>query len=68
MKLGLEMTHTFDPSWLKDSKHCIAQSVSNWILDEIDVIGKLLKESRHAHNFWAKSKEEESNTIDGMLV
>ena len=69
MKLGLEMTHT-DPSWLKDSEHRIAQSVSNWILDEIDVIGKLLKESRHANEeFWAKSKEEEeSNTIDGMLV
>ena len=69
MKLGLEMTHT-DPSWLKDSEHRIAQSVSNWILDEIDVIGKLLKESRHANKeFWAKSKEEEeSNTIDGMLV
>ena len=66
LNLGLAMTHTFDPSWLQDSEHRIAQSVSNWILDEIDVIGKLLKESRHANDFWAKSNE--SNNIDGMLV
>lgn len=66
LDLGLAMTHTFDPSWLQDSDHRIAQSVSNWILDEIDVIGKLLKESRHANDFWAKSNE--SNNIDGMLV
>jgi len=36
--------------------HLITQSVSNRILDEVDIIGKLLKESRHANNFWSKSK------------
>ena len=56
MNLGPAMIHTFDPSCMKDSAHRIAQSVSNWILDEIEIIGKLLKESRHANNFWSKSK------------
>lgn len=50
---GSAMTHTFDLSCLQDSAHRITQSVSNWILDEIELIGNLLKESRHANNYWA---------------
>lgn len=65
INLGLAMTHTFYPSCMHDPAHRIAQSVSNWILDEIEVIGKLLKESRHANDFWMKSKVLD---IDGMLV
>ena len=53
MKLGLKMMYTFDPSCTQDSAHRISQAVSNWILDEIDLIGSLLKESRHANNFWS---------------
>ncbi|KAK1747700.1 hypothetical protein QTG54_001663 [Skeletonema marinoi] len=65
MNLGLAMTHTFDPSCMQDPAHRITQSVSNWILDEIDFIGKLLKESRHANNFWSKSKVSDNA---GMVV
>ena len=65
MKLGLPMTHTFYPSCMHDPVHRIAQSVSNWILDEIEVIGNLLKESRHGNEFWVKSRVSD---IDGMLV
>ena len=65
MNLGLAMTHTFDPSCMQDPAHRITQSVSNWILDEIDIIGKLLKESRHANNFWSKSKVSDNA---GMVV
>ena len=49
---GSAMTHTFDLSCLQDSAHRITQSVSNWILDEIEFIGNLLKESRHSNNYW----------------
>lgn len=66
IKLGLAMTHTFYPSCRHDPAHRVAQSVSNWILDEIEVIGKLLKESRHANDFWAKPKVLDID--DGMLV
>ncbi|KAK1741922.1 hypothetical protein QTG54_007495 [Skeletonema marinoi] len=65
MNLGHSMTHTFDPSCMQDPAHRITQSVSNWILDEIDIIGKLLKESRHANNFWSKSKVSDNA---GMVV
>ena len=43
---SLLFMHTFDPSCVEDSVHRITQSVSNWLLDEIVVIGHLLKESR----------------------
>ncbi|KAL7431788.1 hypothetical protein ACHAXM_002810 [Skeletonema potamos] len=66
MSLGPAMTYTFDPSCMKDSAHRIVQSVSNWILDEIDVIGKLLKESRHANKFWSKSPV--SNNVNDMVI
>lgn len=39
-------THEFDPSCMEDSVHRISQSVSNWILDEIYLVGRILKESR----------------------
>ena len=44
---GIIFTHAFDPSCMVvDSVHRIASSVSNWILDEIYVVGRMLKESR----------------------
>lgn len=39
-------THAFDPTCMEDSVHRITQSVSNWLLDEIYVVGRVLKESR----------------------
>mmetsp|Transcript_7320 Transcript_7320/g.13811 ORF Transcript_7320/g.13811 Transcript_7320/m.13811 type:complete len:507 (+) Transcript_7320:136-1656(+) len=40
------LTHTFDPSCLEDSTHRITHAVSNWILDEISLNGRLIKEAR----------------------
>lgn len=54
--LGLAVTLTFDSSFMNASAHRIAQSVSNFLLDEIEFIGKLLKESRHTNNFWSRTK------------
>lgn len=45
---SLLFTHTFDPSCLEDSVHRITQSVSNWLLDEISILGRLLKESKQS--------------------
>jgi len=36
---GLLFTHTFDPTLGDDPVHRITQSVSNWLLDEISIIG-----------------------------
>ena len=44
---GLLLTHAFDPSCTEDPVHRLTQSVSNWILDEIYAVGRILKESRH---------------------
>ena len=44
---SLLLTHTFDPSCLEDSVHRVTQSVSNWLLDEIYTIERLLREFRH---------------------
>lgn len=44
---SLLLTHTFDPSCLEDSVHRITQFVSNWLLDEIYLIERLLKEFRN---------------------
>lgn len=43
---GLLLMHTFDPSCIEHSAHRITQSVSNWLLDEIGVIEKNLREAR----------------------
>lgn len=43
---SLLLTHTFDPSCIEDSAHRITQSVSSWLLDEIDVIENNLREAR----------------------
>lgn len=40
------LTHNFDPTCLEDSTHRITQAVSNWILDEIFLNGRLIKEAR----------------------
>jgi hypothetical protein len=39
---GLLFMHTFDPTLDEDPVHRITQSVSNWLLDEISIIGNLL--------------------------
>ncbi|KAL3809841.1 hypothetical protein ACHAXA_009256 [Cyclostephanos tholiformis] len=39
-------THTFDPTLVDDPVHRITQSVSNWLLDEISTLGRLLKRYR----------------------
>lgn len=46
LDFSLLFTHGFDPSCMEDSVHRITQSVSNWLLDEIYFVGRLLKESR----------------------
>jgi len=60
---GSAMTHTFDLSCLQDSAHRITQSVSNWILDELEFIGNLLKESRHSNNYWVVAGVSQKNGI-----
>ncbi|KAL9186335.1 hypothetical protein ACHAXT_005573 [Thalassiosira profunda] len=40
------LTHTFDPSLLEDSVHRITSAVSEWLLDEIEILARVLKESR----------------------
>ncbi|KAL7536990.1 hypothetical protein ACHAXR_007525 [Thalassiosira sp. AJA248-18] len=50
---SLLLTHTFDPSCMEDSVHRITQSVSNWLLDEIFFVGRLLKESRRRSESYA---------------
>jgi hypothetical protein len=42
---GVIFTHAFDPS-IDDSASRITQSVSNWLLDRVSTIGRLLNESR----------------------
>ena len=42
---GIIFTHAFDPS-IDDSASRITQSVSNWLLDRVSTIGRLLNESR----------------------
>lgn len=42
---GIIFTHAFDPT-IDDSAHRITQSVSNWLLDRVSTIGRLLNESR----------------------
>lgn len=42
MDPGLLFTHSFDPTLDDDPVHRITQSVSNWLLDEISIIGRLL--------------------------
>lgn len=42
---SLLYTHTFDPSCTRDSAHLITQSACGWLLDEIYIVGRLLKES-----------------------
>ena len=46
LDFSLLFTHGFDPSCMEDSVHRITQSVSNWLLDDIYFVGRLLKESR----------------------
>ena len=38
--------YTFDPSLLEDSAHRIVASVSNWLLNKIDIVNRILRESR----------------------
>ncbi len=42
---GIMFTHAFDPT-IDDSTHKITQSVSNWLLDRVSTMGRLLNESR----------------------
>ena len=38
--------YTFDPSLMEDSAHRIVASVSNWLLNKIDIVNRVLRESR----------------------
>lgn len=42
---SLLFTHQFDPSCARDSVHRVTHSVSDWLLDEIVSVGRLLKPS-----------------------
>jgi hypothetical protein len=50
LRPGLLYTHTFDPTLGDDPVHRITQSVCNWLLDELSIIGRLLKKSRPCAN------------------
>ena len=38
--------YTFDPSLMEDSAHRIVASVSNWLLNKIENVNRVLRESR----------------------
>lgn len=46
MDISLLLMCTFDPTCINDPAHKIAQSVSNWLLDEICIIENHLNEAR----------------------
>ena len=52
------LMHTFDPSCIEDSAHRIAQSVSNWMLDEIGVIESNLREGRQCMRLTDESTDQ----------
>ena len=38
--------YTFDPSLMEDSAHRIVASVSNWLLNKVENVNRVLRESR----------------------
>lgn len=44
--ISLLLMHTFDPTCMNDPAHRIAQSVSNWLHDEINIVENHLNEAR----------------------
>lgn len=59
LESGIIFTHAFDPT-MNDSTHKITQSVSNWLLDTISTLGRLLNESRH----WLKLGKNEQFVVN----